>query len=467
MTRPDVVTGDLQGQPTLDLSLIVPCYNESQHLRASVRAVVEVLERSPWSWEIVFVDDGSADGTRAIVRELCAADPRCRFIFHATNRGRGAAFKTGFASSEGRITGFIDIDLEVHARFIPDLVHALERHGDDVVTGRRYYSLRQTGALHRAALSWAYRRVCDVLLSLELEDTETGFKFFRRATATHAVLSSENDGWFWDTEVMARARLANLRIREVPVLFLRRGDKSSTVRIWRDSWRSLRALHDFRGVIGLSRRAKSPIYWTGHGYDLVMRALYRAEYRQTHSEVAAQIPDGASVVDVCCGTARLYRDFLRGRGCTYLGLDYNGDFVMHARHRGVDVRWFNVLDDPIPPIPPGDYLVMCSSLYHFGTTADAVLTRLRQAARRAVIVSEPVRNLSSLPLVGGLAARFADPGVGTHTMRFDRASFRALVLRHGGTLVHTASQRNALAVFASSATPARQPSPSPSPSPAR
>ena len=100
---------------------------------------------------------------------------------------------------------------------------------------------------------------------------------------------------------------------------------------------------------------------------------------------------------------------------------------------------------------------MCSSLYHFGTTADAVLTRLRQAARRAVIVSEPVRNLSSLPLVGGLVARFADPGIGTHTMRFDRASFRALVLRHGGRMLHTAGQRNALAVFAPSAPPAPSP----------
>ena len=427
-----------------DLSLVVPCYNEAGHLRESVAAVVAVLERTPWTWDLLFVDDGSRDDTREIVRAICAADPRCRFVFHASNRGRGAAVKTGFGATRGRVTGFLDIDLEVHARFIPELVREIEDHGADVATGRRHYSLRQTGALHRAALSWVYRRVCDVLLSLDIEDSETGCKFFRRATAGAAVLASENDGWFWDTEVMARARLANLRIREVPVLFLRRGDKRSTVRVWRDSWHYLRALHQFRGVVGLSRRARSPIYWTGHGYDLVMRALYGTGYEATYAAVAAHIPDGASVVDVCCGTARLYQDFLRRRGCGYLGLDYNGDFVMHARRRGVDARWFNLLTEPVPP---ADYVVMGSSLYHFGRTADEVLARLRRAARRAVIVSEPVRNLSSIPVVGGLAARLADPGVGEHTLRFDLASFRALVLRHGGTLVHAPGDRNAVAVL--------------------
>ena len=123
----------------------------------------------------------------------------------------------------------------MHARYIPGLVNEIERHGADVATGHRHYLLRQTGGLHRAALSWGYRRLCDVLLSLDLEDSETGCKFFKRETTSDVVLGSENDGWFWDTEVMARARLANLRIRELPVLFLRRADKTSTVRLLRDS----------------------------------------------------------------------------------------------------------------------------------------------------------------------------------------------------------------------------------------
>jgi glycosyltransferase involved in cell wall biosynthesis len=429
---------------TVDLSLIVPCYNEARHLRANVRAVLEVLELTRWTWEVVFVDDGSSDDTRALIRELCAADARCRYLFHEANRGRGAAFKTGFAASEGRITGFLDIDLEVHARYIPSLVNEIERHGADVVTGERHYLLQQTGGLHRAGMSWAYRRLCAVLLSLDLKDSETGCKFFKRETMSAVVLGSENDGWFWDTEVMARARLANARIHELPVLFLRRSDKTSTVRLWHDSLDYLRALHGFRGTIGLSRRTKSPIYWTGHGYDLMMRVLYAGEYRATYAAVAERIPAGASVVDLCCGTARLYQDHLRQRGCEYLGLDFNGDFIMHARRRGVAVRWFNLLTEPIPP---ADYVVMCSSLYHFGDDADAIVDKMRRAARRGVILSEPVRNLADAPVIGGVIAALTNPGVGSYAGRFDLASFAALAGRHGGTVAHDADQRNAIAVL--------------------
>jgi glycosyltransferase involved in cell wall biosynthesis len=428
----------------LDLSLIVPCYNEARHLEASVRAVVETLELTPWSWEIVFVDDGSQDETRALVLRICAADSRCRYVFHEANRGRGAAFKTGFANSLGRIAGFVDIDLEVHARYIPSLVNEIERHGADVAIGHRHYLLQQTGGLHRAGFSWAYRRICDVLLSLNLADSETGCKFFKRETTSHLVLGSENDGWFWDTEVLARARLANARIHELPVLFLRRTDKATTVRLWHDSWSYLRALHDFRGTIGLSRRTRSPIYWTGHGYDLTMRALYGRHYAATYQAVAALIPDGASVLDVCCGTARLYQDHLRARGCAYLGLDFNGDFVMHARGRGIDVRWFNLITEELPA---ADYVVMCSSLYHFGDDVDAVIGKMRRAARKAVIISEPVRNLSATPVVGGLFAALTNPGVGSFAGRYDPDTFEAVARRHGAALVHEPGSRNAIAVL--------------------
>ena len=94
------------------------------------------------------------------------------------------------------------------------------------------------------------------------------------------------------------------------------------------------------------------------------------------------------------------------------------------------------------------YVVICSSLYHFTDRADDIVTRLRRAARRALIVSEPVRNLSQLPVVGRLASAPTDPGVGDgdgHLRRFDLETFTALVARHGGRVTHHAGDRNALA----------------------
>jgi glycosyltransferase involved in cell wall biosynthesis len=431
-----------------ELSLIVPCYQEASHLRKSVEVLRGVLDRSGLDYEVVFVDDGSTDGTRDILAEIVPACERFRCILHEKNRGRGGAVKTGFAATTGRVAGFIDIDLEVHPLYIPEMVGRIQREGFDVVTGRRIYLLSQTRGVHRHVMSIAYRRLCHFLIGFGVQDSETGYKFFKRETASRVVLGSESDGWFWDTEVMARAALANLSIQEMPVLFQRRFDKKSTVRLVRDSWAYLVALHGFRAKVGLSLLHTSPIYWTGVGYDLVMRLLYGRELARTHERVAALVPEGSSVVDVCAGTCRLYLDQLRARRCEYLGLDFNGHLLMSARRRGARARSFQVLRDEIPE---ADYVVMCSSLYHFHERVDEVLEQLQRAARKAVIVSEPVKNLTTMVPAGlrRLVSSMTNPGVGKHGYRFDLESFRAFATRHAASeFRHEKGWRNAVAVFA-------------------
>jgi hypothetical protein len=289
--------------------------------------------------------------------------------------------------------------------------------------------------------------ISQLALGFNVSDSETGCKFFKRATASEVVLGSENDGWFWDTEVMMGAVFANLRIVEMPVLFLRQPDKPSSVRILRDTRQYLIDLHQYRIATGFSLWHCSPIYWTGFGYDLTMKALYRSQWEATYREVADRISDGASVVDVCAGTARIYRDFLKDRGCDYLGLDFSGHLVMSARRHGVPIRRFDLCCDELPE---ADYVVMCSSFYHFRDREDEILDKLLRAAKKAVVISEPVENFSSHgpSLWSRLMRRFANPGVGDCSYRYDIASFRDLAERHGAIEVHhEPGGRNAIAVF--------------------
>ncbi|MBI5524855.1 MAG: glycosyltransferase [Deltaproteobacteria bacterium] len=430
-----------------DLSLAIPCFNEAGHLRESASELLRVLDQTRYDYEVVFVDDCSTDETGRIIRGICRGHRRCRCVFHETNRGRGAAFKTGFRATTGRVTGFIDIDLEVHARYVPDLVRIVDEGGYDVVTGHRHYLLSQTGAIHRHLLSGGYRLACKLLLGLGVRDSETGCKFFRRSTTADVVLGSESNGWFWDTEVMSRAALAGLKIFEMPVLFLRRADKRSTVRLLPDIADYLTELYRFRGHVGLSLMDRSPIYWSAVGYDAVMSALYGRELGGVLAAIADRIPEKASVVDVCAGTCRLYLDFLRQKGCSYLGLDANGHFVMAARNRGVGARLFDVRSDRVPE---ADYVVMSSSFYHFHRRQREVFARLKRAAGKAVIISEPVRNLSALPIpvVGRVANLLTDPGVGDFDYRFDPDGFRAFAERNGAAeFAYREGDRNAIAVF--------------------
>ena len=191
----------------------------------------------------------------------------------------------------------------------------------------------------------------------------------------------------------------------------------------------------------------SPVYWSATGYDVVMRLLYGRSYARLYADVAALVPDGASVTDVCCGTARLYRDHLRARGCRYVGLDYNRLLVSAVRRAGVDARVFDIRKDQPPR---ADFVTMCSSLYHFFDSRDEVLDRMRQAAEVAVIISEPVRNLTSHPFgpISAVATWLTNPGRGSSEARFDPASFRQFAREHEASeYFHEAEERQAIALF--------------------
>lgn len=228
------------------LSLVLACYNEAQHLEASFAEIRETLEQTSWPFEVIFVDDVSRDRTREILREIVAAHPDLdlRVILHETNRGRGRTVTDGFRAARGVVAGYLDVDLEVHARYVPSLVRAIEQ-GADIATVRRIYAL-QVRALDRYFMSRGYSFLVRRMLGLPFHDTETGYKFFRRERVLPLLDEVEDGGWFWDTEFMARAARRGLEVAEIPGAYVRREDKTSTVRGVRDSVRYFRQLLRFR-----------------------------------------------------------------------------------------------------------------------------------------------------------------------------------------------------------------------------
>ncbi|HUL77815.1 MAG TPA: glycosyltransferase [Vicinamibacteria bacterium] len=232
------------------LSLVLACYNEAEHLETSFAEIRDTLEQTRWQHEIVFVDDSSHDRTREILQALVAAHPSLdvRVILHEANRGRGRTVTDGFRAARGTIAGYLDVDLEVHPRYIPSLVRAIEG-GADIATVRRVYAF-QLRALDRYFMSRGYSFLVRRLLGLPFRDTETGFKFFRRETVLPLLDEVEDGGWFWDTEFMARAHRRGLRVVEIPGAYVRREDKTSTVHGLRDSLRYFARLVRFRGRLG-------------------------------------------------------------------------------------------------------------------------------------------------------------------------------------------------------------------------
>ena len=240
----------------VDVSLIIACYNEEPILAASMDEVFRVLDAIKWTSEVIFVDDRSRDRTRDVIGQIVAAHPdrQIRVLAHEVNVGRGGTVMDGLRLARGRFAGFLDIDLEVHARYLLPCLLALEQ-GADVATALRIYRFSWR-SLDRYVLSRGYRWLTRRLIGVPVEDTETGFKVFRADRIRPILEACVDRGWFWDTEVMVRAHFAGLRIVEVPSLFLRRFDKASSVHAVRDTLDYLKKLWAFRTVVGALRERR-------------------------------------------------------------------------------------------------------------------------------------------------------------------------------------------------------------------
>ncbi|MCL4360224.1 glycosyltransferase family 2 protein [Patescibacteria group bacterium] len=235
-----------------DISLVLPCYNEEKLFRDSVGRIIETLDRLPYRWEILFVDDGSHDNTPALIRAVCTKDRRCRAIYHPFNVGRGKTVADGIIAARGRVAGYIDIDLEVSPIYIAEMVAPILAGKTDSTVGKRIYRTA-VPSLFREILSRGYRRLADLVIATGGIDTESGYKFFNRKKIVPILSLAAHPHWFWDTEIIVYALRNRLRITEIPVLFSRRTDKQSSVRLLPDLLDYGKSLWMFRRKLAKSR----------------------------------------------------------------------------------------------------------------------------------------------------------------------------------------------------------------------
>jgi SAM-dependent methyltransferase len=168
-----------------------------------------------------------------------------------------------------------------------------------------------------------------------------------------------------------------------------------------------------------------------------MFLLYQGGYVERSKAMAALIPDGASVVDLCCGPATLYFDHLRFKSIIYTGLDINEGFVENVCSRGGNAMVWDLVGNR--ELPRADYVIMQSSLYHFLPDARSIVDRMLKAAKKNVLIAEPVRNVadSENRLVAWIARKLTNPGTGDQPCRFNAKLFDAFLApyRAAGRLV--------------------------------
>ncbi len=234
------------------LSVVVPVLNEERRLPATLVGLAHALRGVSRRTEIVVVDNGSTDGTTAVVREHRACHVPVRLV-DCPDRGKGAAVRAGVLASDSSFVGFCDADLATN---MDALRPALERlhDGVNVVVGSRALPGSDVLARHsvlRKAGAWAFRRAAASLVP-GVADTQCGFKFFDRETALAVFGPLRTTGFAFDVELLARAQRAGAVITELPVRWT--DVPGSTFNPMRDGYRSFAALAEIRALL----RAEAP-----------------------------------------------------------------------------------------------------------------------------------------------------------------------------------------------------------------
>ena len=201
------------------LSVVIPAYNESQRLGATVRSCAGFLEGWASSWEILVVDDGSTDGTAAVVERLAASEPRVRLI-RAPHGGKGAAVRRGMLAARGSWRLFADADLSMD---LQDLSRFFEVPADVAIGSREAPGSRRIGEpAWRHIVGRAFNVYVRLLAVRGIRDTQCGYKLFTAEAATRLFGTARLDGFAFDVELLFLARRAGLRVREVPITWRHR-----------------------------------------------------------------------------------------------------------------------------------------------------------------------------------------------------------------------------------------------------
>lgn len=193
------------------ISAFFPCYNDADAIGTMVRAAQQALEQLVEDFEIIVVDDGSADASVAVLGDLAAELPRLRVVHHEVNRGYGGALISGFGAARYEWIFYTDGDAQYDASEVASLVAAV-RPDTDIVQG---WKLMRGDAWYRVVIGRAYHHAVKRLFALPVRDTDCDFRLFRRRLLDAAPLTSTSG--VICVEMMRKFSAAGARFVEVPV----------------------------------------------------------------------------------------------------------------------------------------------------------------------------------------------------------------------------------------------------------
>ncbi|MEK6816886.1 MAG: glycosyltransferase family 2 protein [Nanoarchaeota archaeon] len=211
---------------TMDLSIVIPLYNEESCAKRIADGIVRHLEESKIDYELVLVNNGSKDATPKIISELTESNPRIKHVNVEVNLGYGHGVHSGLKASKGDILGWIDGDEQVMSEDIIKLYNVMKAGDYDIAKGRRL--VREDG-LKRGIASLFYNTLVNIFFLTWIEDVNAKPKLMKREV--FESISLESKDWFIDTEFLIKSVKRHYRIGDVGIIFAKRRSGKSNVKL--------------------------------------------------------------------------------------------------------------------------------------------------------------------------------------------------------------------------------------------
>lgn len=192
------------------ISVFFPCFNEEKNIPFFVQEALEVLPTLAKKFEIIIVNDGSADGTKRVARALTKQHSEIKVVSHPQNRGYGASLQSGFAHAQYDWVFFTDGDLQFDLSEMRLLVKHAEKY--EAIIG---YRKSRAEGFSRWRNAYLYKVFVDLLFRLHVRDIDCAFKLFRRSTLQQITL--ESNGAFISAEMLYKLKKQKIKFKQVPV----------------------------------------------------------------------------------------------------------------------------------------------------------------------------------------------------------------------------------------------------------